>query len=338
MKNISITLLFIISAIAFDPPNSNSASPYHPCSDASLINSNVNDSASTASTEEVPALMKEVDGGYVIANYYYFWNLNSYYPTNSIGECSWVAATMYLTYLNAFYSQTISEEYIIRPSSTSSDIETFTESPGIWDGTDIGQVSDGKSNFYERFVNTYKSDIFTYPVLEYMPTFFGNYSRQADLIDQYLSDLNYVKGTDYTISEIYSTLDMTSVYNQIITFLQSGDPVIANTPNHSFIVYGYVPGTRKLIVHNGWRGNSTHMYFDVDNNDSYPGIQYIIRPIFLSHSHNYLYVNSNTSTAYCTCGDSVYTQPYYHKHLMTLTGTGKHKKFVCSICNFTEVH
>lgn len=161
-------------AIAFDPPNSNSTSPYHPCSEASLINSNVNDLVSTASTEEVPALMKEVDGGYVIANYYYFWNLNSYYPTNSIGECSWVVATMYLTYLNAFYYQTIFEEYIIRP-------------------------------------------------------------------------------------------------------------------------------------------------------------------IFLSHSHNYLYVNSNTSTAYCTCGDSVYTQPYYHKHLMTLTGTRKHKRFVCSICNFTKV-
>ncbi len=282
----------------------------------------------SASSSDVPVMMKQIDEGYVINNYYFFYNLQENYPTNSVGECTWVAATMYLSYMNTFYSPTIKEEYIVRSIGTGTDFSSYAESPGVLDSYASG-------SFYGDFVNKYKSS-FTYPVLQYMPTVFTSYSEQANLINQYLTDYGYVEKTDYTIFEDKSVLNISSVYNTIISLLQSGQPVIANTPKHSFVVYGYVPNTKKLLVHNGWKSSPTLMEFNDDGSEQSPGIQYIVYVNFLSHIHNYLYVDSSNSTAYCSCGDDVYTYPYYHKHVMEIIRQGKKITFRCSICGYTQ--
>lgn len=303
-------------------------SPHDSEPTSSDVSSDEKINAISDNSSDVLVMMTQIDEGYVIKNYYYFYNLQENYPTNSIGECGWVAATMYLLYLNTFYSPTIKEDYNVRSEGSGTDFSSYTESPGVLDSHEFG-------SFYGDFVNKYKST-FTYPSLHYMPTVFTSYSEQANLINQYLTDYGYMEKTDYTIFEDKSVLNISSVYNTIISLLQSGQPVIANTPEHSFIVYGYVPNTKKLLVHNGWKSSSTLMEFNDDGSEQAPGIQYIVCANFLSHTHNYLYVDSSCSTAYCSCGDDVYTYPYYHKHVMEIVRQGKKITFRCSICGYTQ--
>lgn len=49
-----------------------------------------------------------------------------------------------------------------------------------------------------------------------------------------------------------------------------------------------------------------------------------------------IYVDADSKNSYCSCGDEVYTIPYFHKHKMALVLQGKRKIFKCSICGYTE--
>ncbi len=292
-------------------------------------NSNVtaiDDISVSATSTDASLLMKKIDEGYVINDYYYFLNLKSNYPTNIYGECGWVATVMYLTYLNTFYCPTIDDADVVRATGSGKDISSYTESPGVLD-------SHSQDSFYGSFVDKYRST-YTYPTMQYMPTSLG-YSEQADLIRDYLTDFGYTEKTDFVVSETKSVLNISYVYNAIIDSLQAGQPVMASTPEHYFIVYGYVPDTKKLIVHNGWK-SSTLMLFNDDGSEQDPGIQYIVTACFLKHVHNYLYVDSSSETAYCYCGDYVCTTPYYHKHVMEAVRQGSKIRFKCSICGYIK--
>jgi len=274
-------------------------------------------------------------GGYdMIPSYYYFWNLETNFHDNQIGECTWVAASIYLSYLETFNrSGIIGDNYIVQSYGNGLDLSQYEESPGTWDGISEKQY-DSLECFYTWFVDSYSSDFYSYPILPYNPEFLTGYSRQEDLIINYLTDLGYVNDEEYYIPIASSVLNMNWVYDFIIDELRAGRPVIANTPQHSFIVYGYIPNSKKLIVHNGWKNGHTHDVFDVDNTSAFDGIQLAFSLEFREHTHSYLYVDG--LNAYCSCGDEVYTYPYYHKHNMALYYNGKVSYFYCTICGYQE--
>ena len=281
------------------------------------------------------ATMVDVDGCEMIPNYYYFYNLETNFPYNVNGECTWVAATMYLSYLEVTgRSGTISSNYLVHSYGTSSNVGSFAESPGTWDNVSSQQYS-GLSYFYGWFVNEYSSSTLHYPSLAYNPDYFTHYSEQVTLIDSYLSDLGLEEFEDYFHSVYFSVLPGAGMYNYIINELQNGRPVLANTPEHSFVVYGYVPDTHQLIVHNGWKQGHTHDVFDCDNlpSGTTAGIQYASSFAYYLHTHSYLYHNGNY--VYCSCGDEAWAIPYIHKHQMALH-YGHPSYFYCTICGYQD--
>lgn len=281
--------------------------------------------------------MTDVNGLQMIPTYYYFWNLEANFPTNRYGDCTWIAVTMYLSYLaTVARSDIISDPYYVPSYGSTSDYASFAESPGTIDGDPT--LYDGVINsFYKWFVSTYTNDGFSYPVLQYNPLYLLHYSLQATLLRAYFDDLSYSESADYFVIEYPAALPGESMYNHIVNELQSGRPVIANTPAHSFIIYGYVPNTHQFVIHNGWKNGHSHDVFDWDSfpENNSPGIQYVISAGFYVHTHNYCYYNGNA--VYCSCGDDAWAVPYIHKHEMEIQYYGSHHWYWrCTICGHTE--
>ena len=284
---------------------------------------------------EYPTMVNE-NGNQMIPNYKYFWNLDLNFPINQNSECTWIAATIYLQYLQIVqHNGVVPSNYVLNSYESYSNPSSFQESPGTWDGLQSSLPTNVVvDNFYEDFVDDYSSSVYTYPSLAYWPEAFTHYSKQLGLIQTFLSDRGFVELQDYFVCEFYSVLPGDTMYWDIINELQSCRPVLANTPDHSFIIYGYVPNTRQLIIHNGWHSGHSHDVFDWDNlpNGASPGIQYATSISFYSHSHSYPYING--LSGYCFCGDEVYNYPYQHKHQMALYYHNHTHYFYCTICGF----
>ncbi len=129
------------------------------------------------------------------------------------------------------------------------------------------------------------------------------------------------------------------VFSTIVDQLHAGRAIIANTPQHSFIIYGYVPNTQTFVVHNGWHRDDqtmlshSHDYFDCSNKALNESIQMCIIAEFNSvhHEHSYYYRAGDDS--YCFCGDEVGVYPYIHHHYYNLANGPHHQTiFVCEIC------
>jgi hypothetical protein len=278
--------------------------------------------------------MNSYDGGCFISDYSFFYNLQNNFPINTNGDCTWIALEMYLCYLEATQNPNIIESKYLISSTYSTDSTAYFESPGIWNQSD-SKPFPSLQDFDKDFVDHYSGDRFHYPSLVYCPTGLFNASEQKDLLISYLEDKGFVENTDFYVPFVCSVLNMNYTYDFIIDELQACRPVIVNTPQHSFIAYGYIPNTMKLIVHNGWHSYHSHDIFDVSEHLSpSTGIQYAISVGFYQHEHSYLYLND--TNAYCSCGDCVYRYPYFHKHKMTIELNHGHAKAVCSICGYTE--
>lgn len=273
----------------------------------------------------------------MIPDYYYFWNLETNFPTNHSGECTWVAVTIYLSYLETcIRNGLINSNFVVHSYGTSSNVSTYSESPGTIDGQAFN-ANDGITNsFYKWFVPYYVNQGFSWPILQYDPVYLFHYSDQASLLRTYFDGLSFTESVDYYVNEYCSLIPGTGMYNYIINELQSCRPVIANTSAHSFVIYGYVPNTHQFIVHNGWKNGHTHDVFDCDNlGGGSSGIQYVISASFYSHTHSYYYHCGNA--VYCACGDDAWSVPYLHKHVWEIHYNGPHAWYYeCSICGETQ--
>jgi len=278
-------------------------------------------------------ILIDVNGALLIPDYFYFWNLETNFPTNIWGDCSWIAVTMYLSYLETCNKNgLIDSNYVVHSYDSVSSVAAFGESPGTVDGEPYNN-SDGITNsFYKWFAPYYVNRGFNWPVLRYNSLYLTHFSDQAALLRAPFGSLSYTESVDYFINEYSLFMAGPGMFNYIVNELQTGRPVIANTTAHSFIIYGYIPNTHQFVVHNGWKNGHSHDIFDNDN----PGgesssVQYVISSNFYAHAHSYFYHNGNA--VYCACGDDAWSVPYLHKHQWSIHYVKpKVRYYQCTVC------
>ncbi|MCQ2771992.1 MAG: hypothetical protein MJ238_01775 [Bacilli bacterium] len=285
--------------------------------------------------------MQSIGGRQLITNYLYFKNLTTNFTNNDNDSCTWVAVEIMLSYLNCTSTpDVIPPLYYIKSDVSSSNLSN-ADSPGTLNvnGSNYtGEYDDSPVCFRKYLLDNYLRGSIEYPILQYFPFWPFIFSRQADLLEIYLEDRGFCDVDDFFVSPCYATVNMQTTFDFIISQLHSGRPVIANTPSHSFIVYGYVPGTHQLVCHYGWHQEGANEYiFDCDSistsDSAYPGIQLAISVGMNHHSHSYSYIDHSHNEAYCFCGNNIGLTPYEHEHYYVLEAAGTNKKiWRCSIC------
>ncbi len=295
------------------------------------------DPADIESIENAPTFfptMEYYSGLALIPYYQYFYYLTDNFATSTNGDCSWVASQMYLSFLDATRNDNIIDNPYVAYSVVEGTSTNFTASPGVYSGE--GELQrPGLQDFYSDFKTNYATNGTPYPVLSYSPGFPVIYSQQATLLEYYLqNNLPDSDVDDYYVAKFFTTTNFSQMFNDILLQLHSGKPVIANTPQHSFVVYGYEPGTTKLVVHIGRHDHSPHELFDMSDFDASHNIQMCVvaDSTIGQHTHSHVYFNDNN--AYCICGDAMARRPYlhYHEFVLDLQAPNPHAPFKCIVC------
>lgn len=243
-----------------------------------------------ASPEDNMPWLKRIDDAIVINDYYYFYNLKRNFGENASGICTYVGSQMFLQYLDFRWRDDIIDYgFEKRVVGNSTSIETFSESFGSYNEVD----NPDKPQFLNYLINFGGKIGYSPKGLTFNPVF--NSSQICSFIEAYLDTKNIENDKDYRKICLSTYTGSYTVYDHIVRQIRSGFPLIVSTAEHTFIAYGYIPNTKKLLVHNGWFEHSKDI-FDYSSSQIYD----VHTLYFTGHEHSYKYENSEKY--FCSCG------------------------------------
>ncbi len=242
---------------------------------------------------------------------HYFYHLNYNKADNVIGTCSYVAASMLLSYYDTYWNDNIiDEKYEMHNQSNIDKLSNIAYSPGI--KTDAGVFSgdeDDKSEYW-KLVESEADNYFHFYLLQLakdhdiasdsVPNSLGPYAIK-ELLEYYLFEDRGL--SDCTI-ECEQITRFSDVRSYAIEKVKQGIPVIVcakpiGDDGHTFIIYDYDEDGDELYCHVGWKIDQTHIALSSLNYTFYYGAVSI--NLKGSHSHSNNYIDKATEKTYCSC-------------------------------------
>ena len=331
----------------------------HNCNSCRVPNLNIEDQEQIIFFDPLEAIYHQED--YAFLNTYasyYFLKLEDSIPDNFSGSCSYVAATMLLSFYDTYWDGNIvDDQYEIKTQfnsnlsltsspSTKTHSESYIKNAAQVKFPDKNTFTD--ADYYEVLKDLFETDLqrklINIAVEEYIDGIFEYFSLFPHEV--YLLLRHYLYNEiGFSSSEVSVELvvpGITNIKEYAIAKVKQGIPVFVSAMSslneaHSFIIYDYDETNDELYCHMGWRKqknsdgeyDTTHVAFSSIPYQSFEGAVSISFNSEHSHSDNYVDVYGNS---YCSCYFSCHPE---HEHTYTLTADGSYHTYSCS-CRLKE--
>ena len=285
---------------------------------------------------------------------HYFLQLKDNIPNNFKGSCSYVAATMLLSYYDTYWDDNIVEDRYIEKTDFNSNLLSL-KSPGPKSISDADEILYTEAEYYEileNFCNTdLQCNLIKMAVEEHIDGIFEYFSLFPHEVKLLLEHYLYEE-IGFSSSEVSVELIIpgtTNLREYTIEKVTQGIPVFVSAAAsldsaHSFIIYDYDENADELYCHMGWKNtknsdgeyDTTHVALSTVE---YQFVEGLVSISFNSeHSHSDNYVDSEGDT-YCSCEFACHPE---HKHryrvLEDYEDTHHAYECLCSLDNEPEEH
>lgn len=306
----------------------------------------------TAETQEQLMFFDTTEAKYIQENSaflntyaaYYFLKLKDHIPDNFRGSCSYVAATMLLSFYDTYWDGNIIDDIYEEKSEFNTNL-SYTKSPSTKTNYDSDIISAAQekyknkttftdADYYEVLKDFSETDLqrklIRIAVEKHIDGVFEYFSLFPHEVKSLLEEYLYEE-IGFSSSEVYVELVLpiaTNIKEYAIEKVRAGIPVFVSaaaslTDAHSFIIYDYDEANDELYCHMGWGSNRTHVAFSSIPYQVFEGAVTINFTQNSQHSHSNNYVDSAGNT-YCSCYFSCHPAHQHSYQMVSDGGESKH--------------
>ena len=261
---------------------------------------------------------------------HYFLQLKNSIPDNFEGSCSYVAATMLLSFYDTYWNgNVIDNKYEEKGIVTTTLFSALSPSTKTTSDSDIISATKTKfpdnttftdANYYEALIDYSETDLqrklIKIAVEEHIDGVFEYFSlfphEVKSLLEYYLFTERGFSSSDVSVELVIPGI--TDIKQYAIEKVKQGIPVFVSaaeslTSAHSFIIYDYDETNDELYCHMGWGANKTHVAFSTIEYQIFEGA--VSLSINTGHYHAYNYIENQGASnekSYCSCDFSCHPE------------------------------